>query len=267
MGCKLSYYLHKLQRQRWELHHREKNRNSCPGIWTNGRQIQDSKNQLNDNIIAIGSTARAYLIDNKEDVPPSTLQRFFMSVRKFYECVAAKMLAKFPFGDPVVCGLSLLNPNNRGDLPPAAITDIARRFPNLLSEKDMYELEEEFLDYQTTPASDFCKSEGVCTDEFWGTILQMKNKITLKPRFPMMQKLVSAVLTIPNSNADCERVFSVLKKIHTEMRSNLENSTVCALLSTKLNQTVKCHNFKPTKDHIKSAKQACLSYSNSFCSK
>ncbi|XP_048727243.1 uncharacterized protein LOC125645643 [Ostrea edulis] len=40
--------------------------------------FKDSKNQLNDNIIAIGSTARAYLIDNKEDVPPSTPQRFFI---------------------------------------------------------------------------------------------------------------------------------------------------------------------------------------------
>lgn len=51
-----------------------------------------------------------------------------------------------PFRDPVVCGLSLLNPRNRGDLPPSIITDIARRFPNLVAEEDVTNLEV-FLDY------------------------------------------------------------------------------------------------------------------------
>ena len=50
--------------------------------------------------------------------------------------------------------LSLLSPYQRGDLPPTAITDLARRFPNLVPEKDFEQLEEEFLDYQTTPARD-----------------------------------------------------------------------------------------------------------------
>lgn len=52
-----------------------------------------------------------------------------------------------PFRDPsVVCGLSLLNPRNRGDLPPSLITDIAR-FPNLVAEEDFTNLKEVFLSF------------------------------------------------------------------------------------------------------------------------
>lgn len=198
----------------------------------------------------------------RDEIPISSLRRFFISVRKFYISITSKMLAKFPFDDPVVCGLALLNPKNRGDLPPSAITDIARRFPNLVAEEDFTNLEEEFLDYQTTPASEFPSCDSVRTDEFWGSILHLSNRITQKSRFPLMKKVISAVLTIPNSNADCERVFSIVKKIQTDMRSNLDNSTLCALLTSKLNQTEKCHSFKPTKEQLKCAKSACVCYNS-----
>ena len=85
--------------------------------------------------------------------------------------------------------LSLLSPHQRGDLPPTVITDLARRFPNLVPEKDFEQLEEEFLDYQTTPASDFPKVKDVRTDKFWGVVLQMEHRITQQPIFPLMKNL------------------------------------------------------------------------------
>ena len=94
--------------------------------------------------------------------------------------------------------------------------DLARRFPNLVPETDFEQLEEEFLDYQTTPASYFPKVKDVCTDKFWRVVLQMEYRITQQPRFPLMKKIVSGMLTISNSNADCKRVFSVVKKIQTD---------------------------------------------------
>ena len=43
---------------------------------------------------------------------------------------------------------------------------------------------------------------------YWGRILEMRNNITKTPRFPVMGKVVKAMLTVPNSNAECERVYS-----------------------------------------------------------
>ena len=67
------------------------------------------------------------MVDHADEIQPSSLSRFYMSVRKFYEAVASKMLAKFLFKDSVVSGLRFLNPTVRGDLPPSTLTDLARR--------------------------------------------------------------------------------------------------------------------------------------------
>lgn len=62
--------------------------------------------QLHDNSIAIGVTTIAYIVDHADEITTSTLRKFFTSVRKFYESVIAKMLAKFPFKGPVVSSSS-----------------------------------------------------------------------------------------------------------------------------------------------------------------
>lgn len=50
--------------------------------------FKDSECQLHDNIIAIGVTTRAYMVDHADETPPSALSRFFTSIRKFYESVS-----------------------------------------------------------------------------------------------------------------------------------------------------------------------------------
>ncbi|XP_062610502.1 uncharacterized protein LOC134272272 [Saccostrea cucullata] len=223
--------------------------------------FEDRNHQLNDNIIAVGVTTRAYMVDHADEIPPSSLHRFFLSIRKFYHAVTSKMLAKFPFKDVVVSNLAFLNPSNRGDLPPSALTVIAERFPSLVPQDQWQELEEEFMDYQTIPDTDLpCSHEDNRTDFYWGRILEMRNNITNTPRFPLMGKVVKAMLTVPNSNAECERVFSMVKKIQTETRANLDNKTICALLTTKVNNIQHCNLVKPSKELLQSAKKACLSY-------
>jgi hypothetical protein len=224
--------------------------------------------QLNDNIIAIGVTTRAYMVDHADDIPPSSLSRFFSSVRKFYQVVAAKMLDKFPFKDPVVNCLKFLNPAMRGELPPSLITDLARRFPSLVPKDQLDQLEEEFMEFQITPALELPSfSEGTRPDVFWGEVTAMRNRITNTPRFPLLSKIVRAMMTIPNSNADCERIFSMVKKIQTDTRSSLENSTLCALLTVKVNNSQQCHVLKPSKDLLKTAKKACVGYNKDCSSK
>ncbi|XP_063436782.1 uncharacterized protein LOC134718215 [Mytilus trossulus] len=222
----------------------------------------DTANQLQDNILAVGLYTRTYMADHTDDISPSVLAKFFKSVRSFYNVVVAKMLAKFPFKDPVVCGLAFLNPSTRGDLPSSSVTVVARRFPSVVPEHLLQQLEEEFTAYQVTPSSELptYTPDSTRVDQYWGQVSQMTNRITGTPRFPLLSKIVSAVCTIPNSNADCERTFSMLKKIHTDTRSSLDNSTLCALLTVKLNTNSKCYSFQPTKEQLKTAKQACSSY-------
>ena len=55
-----------------------------------------------------------------------------------------------------------------------------------------------------------------------------------------------ALLSLPHSNADCERAFSLVRKIHTDSRKTLLPETLTAYLQCKLNFDSLCHDFKVT---------------------
>ncbi|CAG2227250.1 unnamed protein product [Mytilus edulis] len=129
---------------------------------------------------------------------------------------------KFPFNDPVVSCLAFLNPAERGNLDFNDTLKIVKRFPVLVPSTQFAALEEEFIDYQVTSADEL-------------------------PKFDSEQQ-------------DCERVFSMVKKIHTEHRASLDNSTLCDLLTTKINSDCACFQLKPDKDLLKTAKKACIAY-------
>ena len=70
-------------------------------------------------------------------------------------------------------------------------------------------MEEEYEEFKITPEADlpkYIKNEGRL-DEYWGQVNLMTNKATKDPRFPLLSKLATAMLTIPNSSAACERGF------------------------------------------------------------
>ena len=50
------------------------------------------------------------------------------------------------------------------------------------------------------------------------------------------------------------------RKILTEQRSQLEQSTLCALIGCKLNSSHSCYQLETTDDLIKSAKHATMEY-------
>ena len=54
-------------------------------------------------------------------------------------------------------------------------------------------------------------------------------------RFPNLSQLAKCILALPVSNAEAERVFSVIRIIVTDYRIQMDQSTLCALISCKLN--------------------------------
>ena len=74
------------------------------------------------------------------------------------------------------------------------------------------------------------------------------------------QFVIFASGPLPNSNADSERVFSMVKKIDTDSRFDLGQDTLCALLSCKINIEDNCYQFQPPAELLKSAKSATWDY-------
>ena len=66
-------------------------------------------------------------------------------------------------------------------------------------------------------------------------LLRSLHDMTLdgEPRFPILFRLMADLLCIPSSNADVERGFSILQKVHTDERASLSHSTIVVLMSLK----------------------------------
>ena len=171
------------------------------------------------------------------------------------------MIQKFPFGNSLLCDLEILLPKK---LKAETAISLAKRFPQLeLSDSSLDKLREECLDYILSPtglptpveytAADKTKKPRVC--RYWWEVSKLV-QLNGQPRFSTLCKLMMGLLTIPASNADSERGFSMLRKIHTDQRSNLSQSTIIALMSIKFNNEYCCFNSELPQDLLKDCKKA-----------
>ena len=145
------------------------------------------------------------------------------------------------------------------------ITRLAKQFPQIeLSDcESLNQLREEFLDYTLSPADlptpqEYIaagKTKKIRIGKYWWEV----GKIACldgQPKFPALCKIVMGLLSIPASNANSERGFSILRKIHTDQRSSLKQSTIIDLMSVKFNSHNCCFDSELSEDLLKSCKKA-----------
>ena len=72
---------------------------------------------------------------------------------------------------------------------------------------------------------------------FWSAVEPIKT-LDGNRRFNALCKLMFGLWSRPCSNADSERGFSILRKIHTDQRSNIDLSAIIALITMKLTMMI-----------------------------
>ncbi|RXM34111.1 hypothetical protein EOD39_14383 [Acipenser ruthenus] len=196
--------------------------------------LVDRDLQHDDDTISVGATARTYLHE-AELISPEMQNTFFSDVGAFYTAVVQKMLDKFPFGDPVLPDLVVLDPLKKVDIDYVPIVRLAGRFAPTV---DTELLKEEWEDFQLLPDTDVSmtddKGQHKSLDSFWAKVINMKTSLDV-PRFPEMARVYAALLSLPHSNADCERAFSLVRKSQTEFRKSMLPDTLTAFLKCKIN--------------------------------
>lgn len=81
--------------------------------------------------------------------------------------------------------------------------------------------------------------------EFWGTIGKMKN-FSDQFCFPLLSDIAKFCLTLPHSNADSERIFSIITDVRTKKRNKLshENLTsICIIRSFLQDENLNCVSY------------------------
>ena len=80
-------------------------------------------------------------------------------------------------------------------------------------------------------------------------------------RFARLSNIAMLVLIVPHSNAEEERVFSMVRKNKTCFRPSLDpKGTLSSILTIKLADNLPAHSYEPSKEVLKKAKSATWEY-------
>ena len=150
------------------------------------------------------------------------------------------------------------------------------RFATLLPYESPHELDllsEEFTEYQLQQGGEIPQNiwdkATVAVDEgqayhrmdvIWHYLSSLRaadNSL----RFPRLASVAKLVLTIPHSNTQEERLFSMVRKNKTAFRPSLDpKGTLSSILTIKLAAKESAHCFEPTKAVLSKAKAATWEY-------
>lgn len=173
----------------------------------------------------------------------------FRYVREFYQAAVKKMLKIFPLASEALKMAPAAQPQERGRFSAEEVRKLALSFTfsNDIADKSVHD----WVDYQIDEIPDLDPVT------FW------LDRKTVE-RYPALALVMQTLICLPHSNASCERVFSMLKKIVTDQRSLLKSETVNSLLRFKINQHGCCIDIKFEKSLLKELKMAATNYNSRF---
>ena len=225
----------------------------------------DEANHVSNKHLGIGDDTWASVsqLEHLHDTTP-----FFKAIRSFYASSMKKMLVKFPFGN-LLKYLRIIQLEHISSFSFNTITSLAKCFPpvSLNDAVSLQNLKEQFQDFKLSPndlpmLAKYKAADVVMrpkTGLFWLEVGKMTT-FEGQPRFNLLHKLMSGLMSIPVSNADSELGFSILRKIHTDQRSNHDQSTIVALMTIKFNIENCCLDIELPPELLRECKKATKSY-------
>ena len=157
------------------------------------------------------------------------------------------------------------------------------RYPSLLPFSTVTEfnkLEEELLEHQFLEQSHIPESvwesalvvEGELqnyyrADELWAYMSTMKCGDGML-KFSRLSEVAKLALVLPHSNAEEERVFSMVTKNKTDFRPSLRlDGTLSSIITVKLANPEPCMEYEPPPTVLQTAKKATVIYNQAHSSK
>lgn len=145
---------------------------------------------------------------------------------------------------------------------------ITSRFSHLLpynSPIEQNRLYNEYLEYQLLAdeeiPTDVWTRSGGRLDVLWAHLGKVTSRVSGIQRFPRLAQVAKLVLVLPHSNADAERVFSMIGLNKGEVRNALAlEGTLSSLIKIKMANLEPCQRYEPPKDVIKASKKATYQY-------
>ena len=219
------------------------------------------------------------------------IKLFYHVVRSFYVEALNYSRSRLPLNDPVLKNAAYVNFAIRESADLSQLEYLIDRYSSLLPFNSdpgkMESLTDEFMSYQMLEESDVpadtWKKAGIYIEDsavsskpnlysmyvVWEYLSTRKNADS-STQFLHLSHIVQLVLTIPHSNAAEEHVFSMVRKIQTPLRPNLDpEETLGSIVTTKmaLIKDTPAYKFEPPKELLIAAKKATREYIRAHSSK
>ncbi|XP_070529870.1 SCAN domain-containing protein 3-like [Cardiocondyla obscurior] len=219
--------------------------------------LKDKNNIQPVNEIYVGPECESFL----ENFTVECVHEIKLKCLDFYVTAVQKMLNRLPCKDPFFEQLSFLDPKialfNDGRIKIKDLTLIAKR----LNYNNITRLAYEWRILPTI-FDDEKKVElaSLEIDEMWKNVLESKHFDNSKI-FPNLENLIEIVFSLPHSNAEAERIFSIVTDVKCKKRNRLTNNTlsaICIVRSSFQDQNINCYNFEVDDKHLELHNTASL---------
>ena len=218
---------------------------------------KDQKNHKEDVDISIGSSTMDIV---EAQLEGQDLITFFSSVKNYYIRACDYIIGSFPLEDDILMHAQVADTAKSQQASFSSVRFFLKSFPILLLRRNNEShseacdlLEQEFTCYTLEK---FNFADGMPADQQWFQISQVKNAMG-NFKFQRLAYFMLGILTIPHSNAECERLFSQVRKNKTDFRGSMSNDMLGSLLLAKSDTTdVPCYATQFTPSFLNKAKAA-----------
>lgn len=209
------------------------------------------------NNIYLGIGVMQYLPNANLD--NETTSNFFFRCRQFLICLCHEIKNRFDFSDKILSNISIFNPKYNHSANPVSLFSLLRETVRLTDDMDIQVIDDEYRMYNRdkNDLPDYIKS--ICeVDTYWIEVGKLQN-FDQNFSYKNLSVYVLRLLILPHSNAACERIFSKVNLVKTDIRNRLKTNTISNILlaSQKVKDVGGCHKFNPddlvsymTKDNL-----------------
>ncbi|XP_029958819.1 uncharacterized protein LOC115396888 isoform X2 [Salarias fasciatus] len=228
---------------------------------------KDPLQQLPGEKLNVGFTTRATLDRLLEagEVTPEKAQQFQQAALAFLVRAVEYAMDTLPLEDALLKHARFLDVQLRAECGVEDALYFVDRYPELLpfhDPKEQDQIRQEFMEYQLMDIAMPQDPTSFDVEEFWGKMSSKKNTVTGLNQFERLSKIATLVLVLPHSDADAERVLSMVGLNKTSQRNSLSlNGTLASIMTLNMaGLEPNCFKWEPTTQMIKDSKKATNTY-------
>lgn len=201
--------------------------------------------------VFVGTECESLLLEQNED----QIIIFKEKCLNFFVTASEEMVKRLPFNNPMYKEIKFIAPNIALDL------ETRQQFKDLPALKlkfkkyiDTNKITEEWRQLPCQfNAQEIERLKSLSIPEMWHELSMIKNFTSETPIFTNISKLAKLVLALPHSNAEAERVFSIINHVKTKSRNRIGDkslNSVSVIRSSFNDKNQTCMTFKVEDKHI-----------------